>query len=275
MRYYAVLSLAFCVFSGTSLTAQEIAYPGIAWGTPAAEAAITLASGGFRFERTDQDGDQVFRHEDGRSLWLLLQADRVVGVQHTEPGSEDKVGVRFTEVADSLTAQHGSASGVNQRHTRSWSVGRVEILLEARSDNGAHYLRTEYYGPGWNDESARRQGLSPPPPGYTIVNLSHLGLRVAVDTSATRRVEGGLRTRFRVQYPNPVTADDDQFDEVEYEMEFDCARRRTRLVSRTTFLDGRQIGRVSPQGQAWSVPQQPEGHYARGLDAVCRTVRSA
>src|SRR5687767_15959965 len=138
MRYYAVLSIAFCVFSGSALSAQEIAYPGIAWGTPAAEAAITLASSGFRFERTDQDGDQVFRHEDGRSLWLLLQVARVVGVQHVEPGSEDKVGVRFTEVGDSLAARLGPPSGANQHHTRSWSVGRVEVLLEVRSDNGAH-----------------------------------------------------------------------------------------------------------------------------------------
>ena len=274
MRYNVLLSLAFFAFAAPSLTAQETV-AGIPWGTPAAEAAITLGASGFRFERTDEDADQVFRHEDGRSMWLLLQQGRVVGMQHIEPGSEDKVAVRFTQVADSLTAQFGTPAGANQRHTRSWSVGRVEVRLEVRSNNGAHYLRTEYYGPGWNDEFARRQGLSPLPAGYTIVNMSHLMLRVAVDTSATRRVEGGLRSRFRVQYPNPVTADDDQFDEVEYEMEFDCARRRTRLVSRTTLLAGRQMGRVSPQAQAWAVPQQPDGHYARGLDAVCRTVRTS
>jgi hypothetical protein len=104
-------------------------------------------------------------------------------------------------------------------------------------------------------------------------------LRMAVDTTVRGpRAAGAIRGRFRMEYFQPITprvdgADQGQMDVVEYEMDFDCAGRRTRLISRATFLTGRRLGTNRPQGQPWQPVSQPESHYARGLDAVCRAAR--
>jgi hypothetical protein len=124
----------------------------------------------------------------------------------------------------------------------------------------------------------RRQGRQPQPPGFTTVSVTPF-LRMAVDTTVRGpRAAGAIRGRFRMEYFQPITPTLDgvaqePMDAVEYEMDFDCADRRTRLISRATFLEGRRQGINRPQGQPWAAVRQPESHYARGLDAVCRGAR--
>jgi hypothetical protein len=104
-------------------------------------------------------------------------------------------------------------------------------------------------------------------------------LRMAVDTTVRGpRATGAMRGRFRMEYFQPITprldgVDQAQMDAVEYEMDFDCAGRRTRLISRATYLAGRRLAIHRPQGQPWQPVSQPESHYARGMDAVCRAAR--
>ena len=86
-----------------------------------------------------------------------------------------------------------------------------------------------------------------------------------------------MRGRFRIEYRQPITPSaggvaQEPIDAVEYEMDFDCGNGRTRLVARATYLEGRRLSSNRPERQAWAVPQ-PDGHYARGRDAVCRATR--
>ena len=104
-------------------------------------------------------------------------------------------------------------------------------------------------------------------------------LRIAVDTTVDGpRAAGALRGRFRIEYFQPITptlegVEQDPLDTVEYEMDFDCAGRRARLIARATFLEGRRLASTRSQRPTWTSPLQPDGHYARGLDAVCRAAR--
>ncbi|HYW13723.1 MAG TPA: hypothetical protein VE871_17305, partial [Longimicrobium sp.] len=133
-----------------------------------------------------------------------------------------------------------------------------------------------WQGPGWYDEMGRRAGEPPQPAGFTTVSMTPF-LRMAVDTTVRGRGNGALRGRFRIEYFQPITprvdgVPQDPLDAVVYEMDFDCAARRTRLIARTTYLEGRQLASNRPASQAWAVPQA-DGHYDRGLDAVCRAAR--
>jgi hypothetical protein len=104
-------------------------------------------------------------------------------------------------------------------------------------------------------------------------------VRIAVDTTVRGpRAAGTMRGRFRIEYFQPITPSvdgvaQDPLDAVEYEMDFDCAGRRTRLISRSTFLEGRRQATHRPQNQPWTPLREPDSHYARGLDAVCRAMR--
>jgi hypothetical protein len=64
----------------------------------------------------------------------------------------------------------------------------------------------------------------------------------------------------------------DPYDTAEYEMEFDCASRRTRLFHRVTTLAGQRRHDEVYRTLPWA-PPEPGGHYDRGLAAVCRAAR--
>jgi hypothetical protein len=123
----------------------------------------------------------------------------------------------------------------------------------------------------------QRAGMPPQPAGFTTVSQT-VFMRMAVDTTGGGpRGSRTVRGRFRIAYFQPVTpkvdgVEQDALDAVIYEMEFDCAARRARLIARATYLAGRRTRDDRPDSRSWSTPQ-PDSHYARGMDAVCRAAR--
>lgn len=263
------------------LTPQKLTFNQIAWYVPAETVRAPLQAQGFTFSREIDSGDQEFTREDGARLYAELRNGRVIGFTFLDPARGEQVAVRYRALADSLRTVLGAPDEEEEedpRPMRRWDAGLAWVRVEVTRVGGEPMVQVGWRGPGWYDELGRRMGRAPQPPGFTTVWESEF-LRIAVDTTVGgERTGGARRGKFRIQYFQAITprvggVDQDPLDAVEYEMDYDCAGKRTRLIARTTFLEGRQLASNRPQGQPWTTPQEPYGHYTRGLDALCRAAR--
>lgn len=274
--------LPIAILAGAAqLPAQKFAFHGIAWHISADSVRGAVQAHGFTFSADTDAGDPMFTREDGARLIAELRAGRLAGFTLIDPARGEAVDERFVALADSLGAALGPPDEVVTDGTQpvwEWVAGLWSVRVQVARPGGERRAQVSWRGPGWYDEMDRRGGEPPQPAGYTTVSRSPF-LRMAVDTTVRGSSSAGtMRGRFRIAYFQPITpsvngVEQDPLDVVEYEMEFDCAGGRTRLVSRTTYLAGRRQGTHRPAGQPWTTPQQPDGHYARGLDAVCRARR--
>lgn len=276
---FCLLLAFFCCAGASAASAQDFAYPGIAWGDPADSVRARLQAQGFSRVEVVHPGDQVFRAADGSWLRLEVRENRAIGVTVVDTIRSAEVAARFAALADSfrtaLGAPDDTTGGAQPAHR--WMSGFTSFSVEIAGAGDLARIQTQWRGPGWHDEMNRRREAPALPPGFTTIRQYSL-LRLAVDTSATgRRTADGMRGRFRIEYDQPITPSlngvaQEPMDAVEYEMELDCRGRRARLIARTTYLQGCRLMSERPDSRAWSMPQ-PGGHYARGLEAICAVYR--
>ena len=273
-RHPVRLLLAAC-FVGVAAEAaagqQEFVFAGIPWHTPADGVRATLEPRGFAFQGAIEHGDLTFSRRDGAVVRAEMQSGSAVGFLLVDTARGRRVDARYQALADSLAAALGKPDTIAQDFTL-WQAGLSAMGVESYYRNGVHRVQLFWRGPGWFDEMDRRGRLPTipaPPAGYTIVNANFIS-RVAVDTvTLARRADGTLRGRFRIDYVRPVGPEENQFDAAEYEMEMDCAGRRTRLMARKVYLGGQVRHAETHQRLPWEAPR-PGEHPERGLDAVCR-----
>lgn len=280
---FRLLVVPVCVCAAVQgASAQKMAYHGITWHVPLDSVRAPLRAQGFTFRAEMGEGDHELAREDGAVLHAEARAGRLIGFTLVDPARGDGVNERFHALADSLQAELGAPDQVSDEGTqpvRVWEAGFSSVRVQVARATGERAVHVAWRGPGWFDEMDRRAGRPPLPAGFTTVNLTPF-VRIAVDTTVRRtRAADVMRGRFRIEYFQPITPSvegvaQDPLDVAEYEMEFDCAGRRARLVSRSTYLEGHRQGTHRPQNQPWTTPRQPESHYARGLDAVCRAARA-
>ncbi|WP_420124987.1 hypothetical protein [Longimicrobium sp.] len=278
-----LLIVPFCLCAGVqAAAAQKMAYHGIAWHMPVAGVRTPVEALGFTFSSEVDQGDHEFNRADGARLRAEVREGRLVGFTLIDPARGNSVQERFNVLADSLQAELGAPDEMGaegQPPARVWEAGLSSVRVEISRAAGERRVQVAWRGPGWYDEMDRRASRPPLPAGFTTVSLTPF-VRIAVDTTVrVPRAAGAMRGRVRIEYFQPVTPSvegvaQDPLDAVEYEMDFDCAGRRTRLISRTTFLDGSRQASNRPQNQPWTAVRQPDSHYARGLDAVCRAARA-
>jgi hypothetical protein len=254
---------------------RNLLYAGIPWRIGADSARALLERQGFTFSRVDKDGDHEYTRGDGAQLYASLQGGRLVGVMLVDGTRGAGVDARYRTLADSLEAAVGKPDTV-YRSLQEWEVGLTALEVANSYEGSAHHVEISWRGPGYMDEIERRSEalhpgkviLSPRPPGFTIVSSSGLA-QIVVDTTRLVRRAGVQRGRFRIEYVRSVGPDSALYDSAEYDMEFDCAGGRTRLLSRTTRLSGQVRRSETFSTLPWETPR-PDGHYARGLRAVCR-----
>ncbi|HEV7586542.1 MAG TPA: surface-adhesin E family protein [Longimicrobium sp.] len=273
MRRSILLSVVFACSYVSAARAQGIVFADIAWGMQADSVRARVEAQGFALDSVLADGDQVYRRADGSWLKAYLRAARAIGITVIDPARRPAVDARFHALADSLAARLGPPAHADAEEVR-WEAGLAQVSVEIEFARGPQ-VEVRWVGPGWYDEMHRRKrllDLPPLPPGYTIVSATPISY-VSVDTGFTaRKAAGVLRGRFRVDYAQAVGDSADRYDAARYEMEFDCAGRRTRLLRRTTFLAGERRRDDVYQRIPWA-PPQPGNHYDRGLSAVCRAAR--
>ncbi|HEY0015321.1 MAG TPA: hypothetical protein VGC13_03350 [Longimicrobium sp.] len=279
---FRLLMVPACVcLAAEAMPAQKLAYHQIPWHVAADSVRAPLRAQGFAFQEVTESGDHAFTREDGARLNAELRNGRLIGFTLHDAVRGEPVAGRYDALADSLQAELGAPDETgdeDQWPMRLWEAGLTSVRVEVTRVGGERMVRVAWRGPGWYDELERRSGRAPQPAGFTTVSVTPF-LRIAVDTTVDGpRAAGALRGRFRIEYFQPITpsldgVEQDPLDTVEYEMDVDCAGGRTRLIARTTYLEGRRLGSHRPQGQPWTTPRQPDGHYARGLAAVCRAAR--
>ncbi len=283
MTLIRLLMVPVCVCAAASqASAQKLAFHQIPWHVPAESVRAPLLAQGFTFAGVNDSGDHEFTREDGARLNAELRDGRLVGFTLLDPARGDQLSARFDALADSLQAVLGApdeTGGEDRPPMRLWDARMSWVRVEVTRVGGERMVQVAWRGPGWYDELERRSGRQPQPPGFITVSVTPF-MRIAIDTTVHGpRAAGAMRGRYRIEYFQPITpplegVEQDPLDTVEYEMDFDCAGRRTRLIARTTYLEGRRLGSNRPQGQGWTTPSQPDGHYARGLAAVCRAART-
>jgi hypothetical protein len=274
-----VLIVGIACLAPSAAAAQGVTFPGIRWGEPADSVRARLVAGGFTFQRGIDGGDQLFLRADSAWLRTDLRDGRLIGVVLVDRAPPERVEARYRALADSLRSAMGEPDEAESESYRAqrWVAGFSSLELRMNRTGGLRQVELAWRGPGWYDEMARRGEEAPAPAGYTIVAATPFH-RIAIDTTVTPpRGSVDRRGRFRIEYRQPITpmvdgVAQDPIDAVEYEMDVDCAGNRTRLVGRATYLQGRRLSSNRPQGQPWGVPQ-PDGHYARGRDAICRAAR--
>jgi hypothetical protein len=255
------------------------AFHEIAWGLPADSVRARVEAQGFTFSASGDGGDLAFRREDGGRLQAEFSGGRLIGFTLIDPAPPERVAERYRAVADSLRAVLGEPDLVDEEDfdLTLWESGLSSVRIEIFHHAGQPYVQVAWRGPGWFDEMNQRGGMPPQPAGFTTVSQT-VFMRMAVDTTGGGpRGSGTVRGRFRIAYHQPVTpkvdgVEQDALDAVIYEMEFDCAGRRARLIARATYLDGRRTRDDRPDSRSWSTPAL-DSHYARGMDAVCRAAR--
>lgn len=274
-----IVPVCACACAGVQAAqAQKMAYHGIAWHVPVDSVRAPLQALGFGFQAEVDQGDHQFTRADDALLYAEVRRGRLVGFTLIDPIRGADVGERFAALADSLQAELGPPDEVHeegQPPLRVWEAGLRSVRVQVSRSTGERTVQVAWRGPGWFDEMDRRASRPPLPAGFTTVSLTPF-VRIAIDTTVRGpRAAGAMRGRVRIEYFQPITPSvegvaQDPLDAVEYEMDFDCAGRRTRLISRTTYLEGSRQGSNRPRNQPWTAVRQPESHYARGLDAVCR-----
>jgi hypothetical protein len=269
MRHPLLLPFVLACAAASPASAQAIVFAGLPWGTAGDAVDARAAAEGFTLDGRE-DGDHIYRRADGAWLKAYLRAGRAIGITYIDPARRPAVDARFRALVDSLEARLGAPAVRDPDEVR-WEAGLAQVSVKIEFVRGPQ-VEVRWVGPGWFDEMHRRRrllDLPPLPAGYTIVSANPFSY-VSVDTTSLARQAGGvLRARFRIDYPQPVGPETDAYDAAEYEMELDCAGRRTRLLHRTTFLAGARRHDDVYQRIPWAVPE-PGNHHARGLSAVCR-----
>ena len=273
-RLFAALAVST---AAAVTTVPEILYSGIPWRAQADSVRARLGAQGFVFSREEPEHDLVFTHGDGTELKAAFQNGRLVAIDVADPARGPAVNERFRALVDSFTSAVGRPDTAGEQEAH-WHKGLSDLEMFISLDGAIRHVEIDWAGPGALDEMARRfemhrdsDDLVYPalPATYTRVGGRSLAV-VAVDTSLLRRGAGGIvRGRFRVGYPRSVGPANDEFDSAEYEMDFDCAQGKTRLVSRTVRLKGEVRHHDTHENLPWESPR-PDGHFVRGLDAVCR-----
>lgn len=267
-----LLAAGLLACASTPARAQEITFQQIPWSASPDTVRARLEARGYTY-RGVQEGARVFVRPDSAFVMVLLRGvEHPVGFLAGDAARGERADARFRVLVDSLQARHGVPVDRRPDAVR-WEAGLTSVTVQLRTfSNGQRAVHAAWRGPGWLDETAG--GVDGPvfadlPAGYIAVSQG-LDQRVAVDTSSISQLAAGvLRARYRVDYPAALSDAGQRYDAIVYGMDFDCARGRTRMYSRTTLLAGRRQDTSSAQGLPWRGVGGGSDE-ARALDGVCR-----
>lgn len=254
---------------------QTFRFEGLDWGTPADTLQARMAALQWRHVRTYETGDLRFRSPEDRVAVAFFGAGRLVGVTVFHPVPAPELDSRHEAVMDSLTRAHGKPAG-ERAGVPFWLSGLtwLGVRKEEPGEDSLAAVALLFSGPGYSNEMRRRSGVKDPFPAlgraWTVLNVMQEG-RLAVDTASISRQGPGVhRVRVRIDYPEVQPDLSGRFDALVYGYDFDCARRRTQMRSRTALLRGARV-RHDEGATVW-VPVRKGTTEEWQLDVVCQFV---
>ncbi|HEX8694784.1 MAG TPA: surface-adhesin E family protein [Longimicrobium sp.] len=272
-RICAAVSCTACLAAAPAAAQNHITFANIPYGTPADSVRTLLEARGFRHVRTYETGELRFRSAGDVVAVAMIGSGRLVGTAVWEPAADPEA--RLRAVVDSLRQALGPPVD-SMDGFRAWARGRSAVLVGIRPEQpgGEPRLARVYHGPGIYDEAARRgaasgeSNLPAPGPEWTVLGFNPRGARLAIDTTSISRSGAGVyRARVRIDEPEPVPDPSGRYDALVYGADYDCAKERTQLRSRTAILRGRTV-RTDKGATVWVTPR-PGSHEALALDLVC------
>ncbi|HEX2080920.1 MAG TPA: hypothetical protein VHG08_24670, partial [Longimicrobium sp.] len=164
-----MLAAGFACFAPNVSSAQEIAFPGVAWGEPAESVRARLVASGYAFQGGTEGSDQLYRRADSAWVRVDLRDGRAIGVVLVDPAPAEQAEARYEALADSLRAARGEPDEVSPDARRElvWMSGLSSLAISVSRGGGLRRVEVAWRGPGWHDEMARRREERPMPAGYT------------------------------------------------------------------------------------------------------------
>jgi hypothetical protein len=271
-------------------SAAQLTFGGIAWGTPADSATISIQRAGYVPRGQDQDGDRVFGDADGVDLVTRFDAAGLVGVDLEWSRPVGALPARFSALADSLRRAFGPpnrASEDGEEPAMDWERGgiRVSLFLFPRGGGRDSLLSLRYEGPGWEAEFERRNDAERERDAYEEeigrADTTAYGewLRVYSDARDFTRVDTVRFTRlgdrlYRARFLDAWfqtrrLANGMMYNGALTEVELDCRRMTTRLLRTVPLYSHRAT--VTIDGEAW-LPPMPNANHARAVAAACEAL---
>jgi hypothetical protein len=244
IRIFRVLCLSASLALSAGEAAAQLEFAGIAWGTPAGQAADRLRGMGYVARGVDQNGDHVFRGPDGEMLVAKLSPDGLVQVQVEWTRDPARLPARYARLADSLHAALGKPYAEGHDDAASWTRDEawVNIWLRPAAPQLDSTLFLFYTAPADAAEELRRAQLQEDASQPGRVDPVDVGAwaeadftdrwEQRVDTARVVVLGGGLYgARLRDRWTDPRRLENGLvYDAAVREVEVDCGGTRMRLL---------------------------------------------
>lgn len=273
----ALVSLAFA----PAARAQYL-YGDIPWGSDVRTATEGLAAQGFilNTEFAPDEGELLYEGPEGVLGFATFAGDRLVGLRFIYLGTQDEVEDLFEQSLRDNRARLGEPQSEEDDMVGWESEGTWFTMMLGEVEAGP-YFAVQYAGPGYGEEMGERtsggvqMGVELPPleARWAVVQETQ-AFRTAIDRSTivpqgNRIVRAWAREDYTVPRVSHIS-----YDQVVYQMDYDCAQRRLRLVTAVYRLRGERMqADVAEPGEPW-VATEPETSEERVLLAVCEAGRN-
>jgi hypothetical protein len=270
----AALALLACL--PRMAQAQQFRFADLPWGMAADSVRPRVEALGYRHVRTYENGDLRFRSDGDVVVMAGVAAGKVVSYLAFHPLTDGAIEARFNAVIDSLTKVYGAPGGTRPLAAL-WQRGftYLEVFTDTAQGEQPAGVSLWFRGPEGFAEMMRRGGsedsYAPLDSAWVILGRDER-MRFAVEAaSISRRPDGSYRARIRMDHATVQEDPTGRYDAIIYGFDFDCARRRLQMRSRTALFRGRQIR--SENGATVWTPVRNGTPQAELVSVVCEHVK--
>lgn len=277
---FVLLALASLIVAPAARA--QFVYGTIEWGSDLRTTTEALAAEGYALnaEFAPAPGELLYEGSDGVLVFATFTGQQLVGLRFVFVGTQDEVEDLYAQTLQENLARLGEPQSEEDDVVAWESEGTWFSIMLGEVEAGP-YLALQYAGPGYGEEIDRRteQGITatgaelPPLEERWAVVQETEAFRTAIDRS-TIVPQGNriLRAWAREDYAVPRVTHI-SYDQVVYQVDYDCAQRRQRLVTAVYRLAGERMQTdVAEPGEAW-IALEPETSEERVLLAVCEAGR--
>jgi hypothetical protein len=278
-RIVLFILAAFASLAFAPAARAQFVYEDIAWGSDVRATTEALAAHGFvlNTEFVPDEGELLYEGADDVLAMATFADDQLVGLRFIYTGTADEVEDMYAQSVEDSRQSLGEPAS-EEDDVVAWESGDTWYSVMLGEVDAGPYVAVQFAGPGYSEEIARRtdgggtpvapRELPPLEERWAVVQETP-EFRTAVDRS-TIVPQGNriVRAWAREDYATPRVMHI-SYDQVVYQMDYDCAQRRVRLVTAVYRLNGERMQNdVAEAGEPWT-PMEPETSGERVLLTIC------